>query len=57
MVGGDPVELIDKKWLLRLLYKPLKDVKGISSEQLEAIFDNYPNVKDILTLFMSLMHC
>ena len=49
-VGGDPIELIDKKWLIRLLYKPIKDIKGISVEQLNAIFDNYPPVKDILDI-------
>ena len=47
-VGGDPIELIDKKWLIRLLYKPIDDVKGITPEQLNAIFDNYPLAKDIL---------
>ena len=26
-VGGDTVELIDKKWLIRLLYKPIEDVR------------------------------
>jgi len=47
-VGGDPIELVDKKWLIRLLYKPIEAVKGISTEQLTAIFDNYPSAKDIL---------
>lgn len=49
-VGGDPVEFIDKKWLIRLLYKPIEDVKGISLEQLTAIFDNYPPAKCILDI-------
>jgi len=49
-VGGDTVELIDKKWLIRLLYKPIEDVRGISPEQLEAIFDNYPIAKNILDI-------
>lgn len=49
-VGGDLVEFIDKKWLIRLLYKPIKDIKGISPEQLTAIFDNYPLAKDILDI-------
>ena len=49
-VGGEPVEFIDKKWLIRLLYKPIADVKGISSAQLTTIFDNYPQTKDILDI-------
>jgi transposase len=42
--------LIDKKWLIRLLYKPLEYVKGISPAQLDAIFDNYQMAKNILEL-------
>ena len=49
-VGGDHVEFVDKKWLIRLLYKPIEDVKGISPEQLNAIFDNYPLAEDILNI-------
>ena len=48
--GGDPVEFIDKKWMIRLLYKSLEDVKGISPAQLDAICDNYPLAKDILDI-------
>lgn len=40
--GGEPVELIDKKWIIRLLYKPLEQVRGISPSQLAAIFEVYP---------------
>lgn len=49
-VGGEPVEFIDKKWMIRLLYKPAEDVKGISTEQLAAIFDNYPLAESILNI-------
>ena len=49
-VGGEPVELIDKKWLIRLLYMPLKEVKGISSAQLSAVYKNYPLAKSILDI-------
>lgn len=48
--GGETIELIDKKWLIRLLYKPITDVKGISPEQLAAIFESYPLTKDILNI-------
>lgn len=46
---GD-VEFIDKKWLIRLLYKPIDDVKGISPTQLAAIFDKYPAAEKILNI-------
>jgi len=49
-VGGSSVELIDKKWLIRLLYKPVDDVKGISPEQLTAIFATFPPVENILNI-------
>ena len=47
-IDDTTVELIDKKWLIRLLYKPIAEVKGISPEQLAAIFEHYPLAKDIL---------
>ena len=46
--GDMPVELIDKKWLIRLLYKPIDKVKGISPAQLTLIFATYPLVERIL---------
>lgn len=46
--GDTPVELIDKKWLIRLLYKPIDKVKGISPVQLSAIFETYPLAETIL---------
>lgn len=50
ITDGDPQEYIDKKWIIRLLYKPLKDVKGITDEQLSAIFTQYPLAKRIINL-------
>ena len=41
-------ELVDKKWLIRLLYKPIDDLKGISPQQLEFILSVYPSYKNIL---------
>jgi DNA invertase Pin-like site-specific DNA recombinase len=45
--GNQPVELIDKKWLLRLIYQPIDTVKGITKEQLAAVIRTYPET-DIL---------
>jgi len=41
-------ELIDKKWLIRLLYKPVEKIKGISREQFEYVLTAYPLYKLIL---------
>ena len=49
-VGGELVEFIDKKWVIRLLYKPVEKVKGITPEQLSAIFTNYPLAQSILNI-------
>jgi len=58
MIGGEPVEFVDKKWLIRLLYKPIEDIKGISAEQLGAIYSSYPSAKiifDIVNEFKTLV--
>ena len=47
---GESVEYIDKKWIVRLLYKPLEEVKGISQEQLKMIFASYPLAEKILDI-------
>lgn len=39
---GQTVELIDKKWLVRLLYKPLEKVRRIAQDQLSAVLTVYP---------------
>jgi transposase len=46
--GAGTQELIDKKWLIRLLYKPIDKIKGIISSQLEYILSAYPLYADIL---------
>jgi len=48
--GGEPVEFIDKKWLIRLLYKPYENVKGISPAQLKAIFVKYPLAEKVMSI-------
>jgi len=46
--GAGTEELIDKKWLIRLLYKPINEIKGITSEQLKYVLSTYPLYKNIL---------
>nr|WP_275051673.1 ISL3 family transposase [Clostridium manihotivorum] len=43
-------ELIDRKYLIKLLYKPLDKVKAISIEQLEVIGKEYPILSKIYLL-------
>ena len=43
-------EFIDKKWLIRLLYKPIAKVKGITDQQLDFVLSAYPLYKTILEL-------
>jgi predicted transcriptional regulator len=50
LTGGEPIEFIDKKWLIRLLYNPLDKVKGITEDQLAAIFTAYPLAASIIEL-------
>ena len=47
---GNPVEYIDKKWMMKLLYKPNEKSRGLTDEQLSAIFDNYPLARTVLDL-------
>ena len=39
---ADPTEIVERKWLVKLLYKPLDKVKAISSEQVKNVFQKYP---------------
>ena len=48
--GAGTEELIDKKWLIRLLYKPVEELKGISKEQLEFVLSAYPLYENILNI-------
>jgi DNA-binding CsgD family transcriptional regulator len=40
--GIGQTELIEKKWIVQLLYKPLDKVRAITAEQLAAIVKEYP---------------
>jgi len=54
----DEIELIERKWLVRLLFKPLCDVKGITENQLNAIIKEYPQagiLYDIVQSFKEIM--
>jgi len=44
------VELIEKKWLVSLLYKPLKDVPALTKEQFISVLKTYPLTAPIYRL-------
>jgi len=44
------MELIDKKWLIRLLYRPIEKLKGITPTQLDTVLGMYPLYKNILSI-------
>lgn len=50
----EPVEKIERGWLISLLYKPIDKVKKISQEQLDKVIEQYPligAVHDIVKSF------
>ena len=51
-------ELIDKKWLIQLLYKPIDEVKGITQAQLDAVIAACPmagNIYNLINEFKELL--
>ncbi len=46
----EPHELIDKRWITKLLYKPIDEVKQISQEQLDEVTRLYPILDDMLNI-------
>ncbi len=46
----EPSELIDKRWVTKLLYKSIDEVKQISQEQLDEVIKLYPILEDMLSM-------
>jgi len=46
----EETELIDRKWVIQLLYRPLEKVKGITEEQYKTIIKIYPNVEVVYSI-------
>jgi hypothetical protein len=46
-------ELVERKWLTKLLYKPIEKVKGITASQVERIIAEYPAVGTIYDIVQS----
>lgn len=45
--GIKNTEIIERKWLVKLLYKPLEKVKSITESQLEKVLRDYPELAAI----------
>jgi transposase len=43
-------ELVDRKYLIKLLYKPIETIKELSRELLEKVFKEYPTLSEIYKL-------
>ncbi len=51
-------EIIERKWLLKLLYKPLETVKQLTDEQVKNAFNKYPileKLHDLVWSFKSIL--
>ena len=48
-------EVIKRKWVTALLYRPIECVKDITSEQVERIFRKYPVIEDLYKIVRSFM--
>jgi len=51
--GTGPVEKIERKWLISLLYKLVDKVKKISQEQLDRVIEKYPLVGTVYDIVKS----
>lgn len=43
----ESVEKIERKKIVRLLYKPLGEIKGLTEEQLNKVYEQYPKIKEL----------
>ncbi|WP_419961854.1 hypothetical protein [Psychrobacillus sp. BM2] len=50
-INDGPTEIVERKWLVKLLYKPLNKVKAFSLEQVINVVQKYPLVGTLLRLF------
>jgi predicted transcriptional regulator len=51
-------ELIERKWMMKLLYQPIEKIKGITEDQIERVIREYPVVGalyDIVRSFKEMM--
>lgn len=47
------VDVLERKWLVKLLYKPMEELRGIDGELIGRILEEYPVVQDIYDMVES----
>lgn len=61
--SGDKVqntETLNRSLLLKVLYNPVSQIKNLSSEQLEKVYDKYPmfeKIVDLVNRFKAVLKC
>ena len=48
--GGTSSEKLERRWLIKLLYKPIDEIKKFSQEQLDKVIEQYPKLGDGMML-------
>lgn len=51
--GAEETEIMERKWLIHLLYCPMEKIKGINEEQVEQVIREYPVIGKIYDLVRS----
>ncbi len=52
--GGSPkADVLERKWLLKLLYKPMEELQGIDEELVGRLIKEYPIIQDIYDMVKS----
>lgn len=51
--GNQETDLLERKWLVKLLYKPKEELEGLDQELIGRLLEEYPIVQDIYDLIGS----
>lgn len=51
--GSLKTDILERKWLLKLLYKPMEELQGIDEDLIERLIKEYPVVQDIYDMLKS----
>lgn len=53
MSGSPKADILERKWLLKLLYKPMEELQGIDEELVRRLIKEYPVIQDIYDIVKS----
>ena len=51
--GNREKDIMERRWVVKLLYQPMEKVEGLDKGQLERLLEEYPIVQDIYDLVES----